>query len=220
VLAELSDDDGLKDACMETDIHLEMARRLFNAPALEKGDMVEVYGHKVKGRYTAKQAGFAIVYGAKPESISKLFGVPLEIANKVVDFVETEFPKINQWAQGQISKAQRVGYVETIAGRRRWFEFLDPKSIYKSMNMIRNHPVQGSSADMIKLAIILTDEKLRELPAWVSMIIHDEIVVHCKGGYEERVASILEEAMLEAGHYYIDVPTPVDYEISNTWEKP
>ncbi len=222
ILAELSGDETLKEACSETDIHLEMARRLFGKPDLQRGEMIELFGHTVEGRYTAKQASFAIVYGAKPETISSLFGVPFPIAKKVVAFVDTEFPGIKSWAQKQIRTAQVQGYVETVSGRRRWFPNLNAETIYKVMNMIRNHPVQGTGADMIKRGIVYVDRKLREdnFPAWLSMTVHDEIVVQCKAGYEEEVAEIVKSQMLEAGQFYIDVITPVDYEINETWEKP
>lgn len=220
ILAEVSGDENLREACTQSDIHLEVARRLFERPNLQKDDMIEVSGHTVNGRYTAKQAGFAIVYGAKPETISMLFGVPLPIAQRVVKFVGKEFPKIGEWAQSQIQKAQRLGYVETLEGRRRWFEHLDVDTLYKVSNMIRNHPIQGSGADMIKRAIVYFDEKVRKIPAWLSMVVHDELVVQCGESYKEEVAGLLKEAMIEAGQYYIDIETPVDYEISRTWEKP
>jgi len=222
ILAEISGDEALKEACAESDIHLEMARRLFEKPDLQKGEKVELFGHTVEGRYTAKQASFAIVYGAKPETISTLFGVPFPIAKKVVAFVDSEFPQIKFWAQSQIRKAQSQGYVETLSGRRRWFQDLNAENLYKVMNMIRNHPVQGTGADMIKEGIVRVDKVLieKELPAWLSMTVHDEIVVQCKDGYEQEVAEIVKEEMIKAGQSYINVKTPVDYEINETWEKP
>lgn len=223
ILAEMSGDENLQEACRASDIYLEVARYVTEIPNLQKGQHIKIWGHELDIRYVMKQACLATIYGATPETLVIRFGIPLPVAKKAIRLIQTKFPKIESWAKAQIRKAKEQGYVETLSGRRRWFPGLDdPEKLKKVKNMIRNSPVQGTGSCMIKSAIVLADKKLRNRGAWLTLTVHDEIVFQARKKDAKEVTKILIESMLAAGKKYVNIPMPVDVptEFTQFWVKP
>jgi len=211
--AQASGDKQLQEVCRSSDIHLENGKRIYNDPNMTKDD---------PRRRIAKNTGFAMLYGAGAENVGLGANIPIDEARRVVNYVRTEFSVAERWFRGQIDKAERDGWVATLGGRRRWFLNVDGKDRYKWVNAARNHPIQGTGADMLKRSMVYLDEELRrrELDAGLVMTVHDELVTQSHKDCVEETARVVSEQMERAGQYYIScVPTPVDMSIDKVWRK-
>ncbi len=210
--AELSQDKNLIEVCMTDDIHLENAHRLFKDTTIEKSD---------DKRKLAKSAGFAMINGATPETVAKTAGIPLADAIIVVDYTKQQFSGVEDWAGRNQAHALEYGWVETLGGRRRWFRDIGPGDV-KWMNEARNAPIQGSAADMIKLAMIKIARALKEagLDADLILTVHDEVVTRIAKDQVEQGEKIIRREMMSAGEQFVKcVPCPVDINIAPYWGK-
>jgi len=210
ILAELTGDSNLIEVCLTEDVHVTNAMFMFDidVPTYEQ-------------RRTAKNVGFALSYGAQALKIAMMLRIPLAQAETIVQYGQDRFPGVDIWAKQQLEFAQANKYVQTIGGRRRYFQ-IDPDQPYKIANQARNAPVQGTAADIMKLALVLVDEELRErsFEAQLVLTIHDELVVEAPEREAQDVAGIVVKQMEAAGAYYVKkVPIPADATISRMWKK-
>lgn len=173
VLAQFSGDKNLVKAFKENhDIHAQTAAQIFDIPI-----------HKVtsKERTVGKRINFSIMYGLTPFGLSKDLGIKPREAKEYITKYFKEYPGIEKWMEETVEKAKITGYVETLFGRRRYIPGLNEKNkiIYEQARRIAvNTPVQGTSAELIKLAMIDIDKMCEKNKLKTQMIIqiHDELV--------------------------------------------
>ena len=208
VLAEMTQDKNLLEVCMYDDIHAANAERIFSP------------NFTPDQRRISKNCGFAMAFGASPEKVATTGGVSLSIAERVVDYTHRQFPGVEIWAQQQINKVNSVGYVETIGGRKRYFARMSDNLDEFWDNQIRNMPIQGTAADMMKRAMIYIDQSLSKMQSRIVLTVHDEVVVESPESEVEDACKIILQEMLRAGEYYVkSVPTVCDTVVAPHWKK-
>jgi len=210
VAAALSGDKGMIDAFnSDNDIHIETAAAVYGI-ASEEVTKTQ--------RYAAKAVNFGIMYGQGPHGLSAGTGMPFGEAR---DFIAKYFeirPQLKTYIESLRDKAKDDGYVETLLGRRR------PTPDVQSSNfMVRegayraaiNMPVQGTAADLMKLAMVEVNNELEELDAKQLLQIHDSILIECPEGQAERVAKLLKDKMEHI--YDLPVKLKVDITTGKNW---
>ncbi|MFU8892557.1 MAG: DNA polymerase I [Luteolibacter sp.] len=172
-----------------TDIHTTTASKVFSvAEDAVTSDM----------RRTAKMVNFGIIYGISAFGLSQRLGIPRAEASDIIDAYFREYPAIRRFMDDTVARARDAGYAETLAGRRRSFPDLNSGNQNLRSNAERaaiNMPIQGTAADMIKLAMVRIDAHLRERDTRTRMIlqVHDELVFDlCEAEKETLVPEILE----------------------------
>ena len=211
ILAFISRDKHLRELCLSTDFHLEMARVLYNDLSIQKAD---------PRRFFAKTAGFAMVYGATAETVADAVGIKVSEARPIVKGIIKSFPDVTVWAEKQIRQATEERYVTTLSGRRRWFTGADEDpSLFTGP---RNTPIQGSAVDMLKQSMVEIFDALRDngYKSAQVLTVHDEIVVEIPFNEKENVVPLVEQKMVDVGQRYLEgLPTPVDYVVAREWRK-
>jgi len=190
IMAAIANDPTMIAAFQNgTDIHTTTASKVFSvAEDAVTSDM----------RRTAKMVNFGIIYGISAFGLSQRLGIPRAEAGDIIDAYFREYPAIRHYMEDTVSLARENGYAETLAGRRRAFPDLNSANQNLRSNAERaaiNMPVQGTAADMIKLAMIRIDAHLREHDTRTRMIlqVHDELVFDlCVEEKESLVPEILE----------------------------
>ncbi len=192
LLAHLSGDPAFVQAFIEGgDIHRQTAALIFGvAQDAVTGEM----------RARAKTINFGTIYGQGPVALSRLLGIPLESARRFIDEYFARFAGVRAWLDGTIASARERGYVETIFGRRRYIpELRDRNANIRAFGerTATNSPLQGSAADLIKLAMIQIDQTLaREgLDAHMLLQVHDELVFEVGAAAAERVGALVRAHM-------------------------
>ena len=154
-------------------------------------------------RRKAKTANFGIIYGISDFGLSQGTGLTVRKAAEYIDLYFKRFPKIKQYLDGSVAQAKETGYVYTITGRRRQIPEIS-SSNYNLRSFgeraAMNMPLQGSAADIMKIAMLRVDEAMRKqgLKSKIVIQIHDELIVDCYPEEAERVKAILKEEMEHA----------------------
>lgn len=212
LLAHMSGDETMKNAFLAgADIHAVTAGQVFGIP------LEEVTAHM---RSQAKAVNFGIVYGISPFSLSQDIGVTTNEAKTYIDTYMEKYHGVREYMADTISRAREMGYVETLFGRRRYLPELKASNFnIRSFGerVARNMPTQGTAADVMKLAMIRVDARLkRELPeAKLLLQVHDELIVECPESMAARAAALLKEEMEGAMSW--SVPLTVDTGIGKNW---
>ncbi|MBQ3418398.1 MAG: DNA polymerase I [Ruminococcus sp.] len=212
VLAHIAGDENMKKAFTDNvDIHTLTASQVFNMP-------VEMVTPLMRSR--AKAVNFGIVYGIGAFSLSKDIGVTVREAKEYIESYLAHFPKIDAYMQAVIEKAKRDGYVETIEGRRRYLPELTASNFNTRAfgeRVARNAPIQGTAADIIKIAMVKVDERLRRegLSARLILQVHDELIVEAPVYEMMQVAMLLQEEMESA--VSLSVPLVAEAAMGETW---
>jgi DNA polymerase-1 len=173
VLAHLSEDPGLIQAFQnDEDIHHETAQAIFN---IAPNDVTELQRSK------AKVINFGITYGMSAYGLSKELGISIEEAQDFINKYHQRFPKVQDFIDATLEKARSSGYVTTLFHRRRYLSDLNspkPQLRQLSERMAINTPIQGTSADLIKIAMIAIHKDLEEtsLNSKLVLQIHDELI--------------------------------------------
>jgi len=190
LLAVLSQDSALIEAFNSgTDVHLEVARRIFNNPELTKENKFE--------RSVGKAINLGISYGLTAKGLSENAGIPIEEAEAIIVEYFNHYPGVERYMQEYRDKAMEYGYVETLSGRR---IYINPYS-KDWMNVAVNAPIQGSGADMTKLWIINIWRICKKLGIQFPLVatVHDEIVLDVPKedvyDYLEIVGKAFEQAV-------------------------
>lgn len=210
VLAEYSRDANLLEACRTADPHLENAKIIYDDPTIIKTD---------PRRRVAKGCSFALVYGASHETLGLSAGISTREAKHAHKALHKKYPGVDSWARKSWEFLKENGYLTTLGGRRRYFPWVyqDPG---KYMTVARNTPIQGTSADMMKAAMLLIDEYIRPHSGRLVMCIHDEIIVEAPAANAVAVKEAVERGMVEAGMRYVrSVPIIAETSISGVWQK-
>lgn len=212
VLADISGDKNMIDAFKNNqDIHAITASQVFNMPLdFVTGEM----------RSRAKAVNFGIVYGIGAYSLAKDIGVTNKEAKNYIESYLKHYSGIDKYMHDVVEKAKDTGYVETVFGRRRYLPELSASNGMTRAfgeRVARNAPIQGTAADIIKIAMIKVDKRLTEenLEARLVLQVHDELIVECPSHESMRVAMILQEEMEKA--VSLSVPLVTDSAVGKTW---
>ena len=212
VLAHLAGDKLMQQSFQNNDdIHTITASQVFNQP-------IEWVTPELRSR--AKAVNFGIVYGIGAFSLSKDIGVSVAEAKRYIEAYLAKYSGVDGFMKKVISDAQKNLYVETLFGRRRYIPEINAsnKVVQAAAKRIAmNTPIQGTAADIIKLAMIKVYERLEreQLPARLILQVHDELIVEVKEEYAEKAAEILKQEMENC--IKLDVPLTADVKTGKTW---
>ncbi|MDD5134544.1 MAG: DNA polymerase I [Phycisphaerae bacterium] len=214
VLAHLSRDRALIKAFEEDrDIHSFVASQIYNV------DISEVTSEM---RSRCKAVNFGLIYGQGAFGLSKTTGMSAAEAKNFIDDYFARYKSIMQFKKDAIETAKKCGYAETICGRRRTISGLETKKgniRSQAERLVINTVIQGSAADLIKIAMIRIQKKIetKNLPAKMILQIHDELVFEADGKEAEKLAKIFGDEMTDA--IKLNVPLKVDANIGKSWLK-
>jgi DNA polymerase-1 len=212
VLAHLSGDPALEQAfAAGEDIHTSTAALVF-------GVAPELVGPEQ--RRAAKTINFGLIYGMSAFALGRDLGVPVADAQRFIDAYFTRLPRVREFLEATKETARATGKVSTLFGRVRWIAGLDSHNSQVRGNAERqaiNAPVQGTAADLIKLAMIRLHSELtaRALPANLLLQVHDELILEVDRAAEEEVAQLTRETMETA--VTLRVPVKVDIGVGASW---
>lgn len=215
VLAHMAGDENMIDAFKHhSDIHTKTASEVFKVP-------VEEVTSLMRGR--AKAVNFGIVYGISDFSLSQDLKITKKEASEYMEIYFDRYPKIKGYLEGTKNEAKENGFVLTILNRRRFIpEIKSSNRIVKALGerLAMNAPIQGSAADIIKLAMVNVYNKLKErkLQSKIILQVHDELILNVKENELEEVKNIVKEEMENV--LQISVPLEVDINIGKTWYEP
>ena len=215
ILAEVSEDPGFVTAFQEgDDLHSVTAATMFG---VEKGEVTK------EQRTAAKRINFGLAYGRGARSLSAQLGTDEERARTLINEYFATYERVQRYLQGTASRALKEGTLRTLSGRVRKFgdvSGLDRERKSALRREAMNFPIQGSSADIAKLALIYIRRELEGLDARLINSIHDEFVIECREELAEEVSGRVSEAMIRAGAVLLKkVPAEVEAAISREWRK-
>ena len=212
VLAHLADDKIMREAFLNgDDIHAITASQVFNQP-------LDWITPELRSR--AKAVNFGIVYGIGAFSLAKDVGVSMAEAKRYIDSYLEKYSGVNEFMKSVIENAKKNLYVETMFGRRRYIPEINAtnKTVQAAAKRIAmNTPIQGTAADIIKLAMIKVYKRLKAegLNARLILQVHDELIVETEESCAQRAAQLLKEEMESC--VKMSVPLTVDVKIGKTW---
>jgi DNA polymerase-1 len=210
VLAHLSSDPALGEAfATEADIHAATAGKVFGLPP-EQVD--------AELRRRAKVVNYGLAYGMNAYGLATRLGIPPDEAQEFIDAYFEGFPNVGDFLERQVGMATAEGFTATMLGRRRYLpELQSPNPRIRDMGrrMALNAPIQGSAADIIKLAMVRVDQAVEALPATMLLTVHDELVFEADAGEVEAVADVVRKEMEAA--YQMSVPLRADIGWGPTW---
>ena len=214
LLAHISGDETMKNAFLTgEDIHAVTASQVFGIPLDEVTPQM---------RSHAKAVNFGIVYGISAFSLAQDIGVRPREAQAYIDAYLEKYHGVREYMERVIAEAKENGYVSTLFGRRR------PMPELKSSNrntrnfgerVARNMPIQGTAADIMKLAMVNVYRRLKAegLPARLILQVHDELIAECPEEEAGRVAKLLEEEM--EGAVSLSVPLTAEAKTGHSWSE-
>ena len=212
IMAHLSEDKNMLEAFNRgLDIHAATAAKINHIPVEEvTSDM----------RRKAKTANFGIIYGISVFGLSERLNIPRSEAKTLIDGYFDTYPGVKRYMDESIANAREKGYVETVLGRKRFLADINSKNAvvrgYAERNAI-NAPIQGSAADIIKVAMIRISDRLKKEGLQSKMIlqVHDELNFNVPANELERMKKIVVEEMENA--YTLRVPLKTDCGVGENW---
>src|SRR2546421_1501620 len=214
ILAEFSGDEGFIQAFNSgADLHRVTAAQVFGVSQ----DQVSK-----EQRDFAKRLNFGVVYGIGAQRFSMMTGLRVTEAEDVLRRYFTTYRKLDAYLRESANRAVSEKQARTGSGRLVKFNYdpSDRQQVSMTQRNGKNAPIQGTSADILKRALRLLSDELRETSAQIVNIIHDEIVVEVDEGEAEAVAAKVEHAMVAAGEEYLQtVPVKVESQIASEWTK-
>jgi DNA polymerase-1 len=217
VLAHVSGDEGLLGAFARgEDIHASTAAAILDLP-LDKVTSNQ--------RRLAKSVNFGLSYGQTAYGLAQATGLTRPEAEDFIDTYFERFPKVREYIERTKVLAARQGYVETLLGRRRYFPELEPSSKAShyarqaAERMAINAPIQGTAADIIKIAMIRLHQALQEhgLLSRIILQVHDELIVEAPDDEIATTSTLMCDIMENA--FELDAPLEVDLKIGHNWEE-
>ncbi|MHC4619214.1 MAG: DNA polymerase I [Planctomycetota bacterium] len=212
LLAHFSKDEALMAAfAADQDIHRFVASQIYNVPIDEVSSEM---------RSNCKAVNFGIIYGQGPFGLSRTTGISQAEARKFIEDYFARYGSIRRFLDWCVAAARRTGYAETILHRRRKIQNLNSRNSNKRAQAERlavNTVIQGSAADLIKLAMISIQRKIEgeDLPVKLILQVHDELVFELPAGEAEEHSQWIRKEMTEA--IRLDVPLKVDINCGPTW---
>ncbi|PTE91554.1 DNA polymerase I [Staphylococcus epidermidis] len=212
VLAHITQDESLKHAFINGhDIHTATAMKVFNVESDQVDSLM---------RRQAKAVNFGIVYGISDYGLSQSLGITRKQAKAFIDDYLASFPGVKQYMSDIVKDAKAQGYVETLLHRRRYIPDITSRNFNLRSFAERtamNTPIQGSAADIIKLAMVKFSEKIKETKYHAKLLlqVHDELIFEIPKSEVEDFSKFVEEIMEQA--LVLDVPIKVDSNYGATW---
>ena len=212
LLACISGDKRLSKAFIDgEDIHSSTASAVFGVPLAEVTPLL---------RKRAKAVNFGIVYGIGDYSLSQDLGISVKQAKEYITSYLANYPGVSSYLTDIVQSARENGYVDTIYGRRRFIPEISGKNAVMRKfgeRVAMNSPIQGSAADIIKIAMINVSRRLKDerLDARMILQVHDELIVESAKECADRAAAILREEMENA--VSLPVPLTVDLSVGDRW---
>ena len=206
ILAHVTGDAHMQEAFLSgADIHRSTAAKIYN---IRPEDVTP------RLRSSAKAINFGIMYGKGAYSLSKDIGVSVKEAEAFLQTYLATFPNIDGYMEKTIADARQCGYVSTLFGRRRALPELNSNNHNiraSGERMARNTPIQGTAADVIKLAMVRVWRRLRDekMESRLILTVHDELIVEAPETEAEKAAQILREEMEGCVHYAVPLSTDV-----------
>ena len=206
ILAHVTGDAHMQEAFLSgADIHRSTAAKIYN---IRPEDVTP------RLRSSAKAINFGIMYGKGAYSLSKDIGVSVKEAEAFLQTYLATFPNIDGYMEKTIANARQCGYVSTLFGRRRALPELNSNNHNiraSGERMARNTPIQGTAADVIKLAMVRVWRRLRDekMESRLILTVHDELIVEAPEAEAEKAAQILREEMEGCVHYAVPLSTDV-----------
>ena len=206
ILAHVTGDEHMQQAFLTgEDIHRSTAAKIYNLPLEQVTPRL---------RSSAKAINFGIMYGKGAYSLSKDIGVSVKEADAFLKNYLATFPKVSGYMDKTISDARACGYVSTLFGRRRSLPELTSNNHNiraSGERMARNTPIQGTAADVIKLAMVRVWRRLRDekMESRLILTVHDELIVEAPEAEAAKAASILQEEMEGCVNYAVPLSTEV-----------
>ncbi|WP_200796502.1 DNA polymerase I [Sporanaerobacter acetigenes] len=212
VLAHISDDPKLKEAFYNNeDIHTKTASEVFNVPKEEVTSIM---------RSRAKAVNFGIVYGISDYGLSRDLNISRKEAKEYIDNYLKNYKKVKEYMEEIVESGKKEGYVETILNRRRYLPELKSRNyVVRSFGerVAMNTPIQGSAADIIKVAMVRVykELKLRNLKSKLILQVHDELIIETYKDEKDEVKEILKNTMESS--IKLNVPLKVDIMMGDSW---
>lgn len=215
VVAHMSGDEAMLSAFRaEQDIHEATAAAIYNLP-------IEEVSKEQRNR--AKGVNFGLIYGMSPFGLSRYTDMTLAEAEDFVSAYFDQFPGVKKYLDGMKTRAADQGYVETLLGRRRYFPGLKTQSNYNIRSREEreaiNAPVQGTAADIMKIAMLNVSSALREkeLRSRILLQVHDELVLECPLEELNQTAALVSQIMQNA--FPLEVPLQTDARSGPNWNE-
>ncbi len=214
ILAHVTEDKGFIEAFNSgADLHRVTAAQVFNVP---------LEGVTKEQRDFAKRLNFGVVYGIGAQRFSMMTGLPLSDAESIMARYFQTYRGLDTWLRAAAQRAVRERSARTLSGRLARFKFdaEDRQAMSLAQRNGKNMPIQGASADILKRALRLLHDKLRDTSARLVNIVHDEIVVEADAAQADEMAKVVEAAMCAAGEEYVTrVPVKVETMVADEWVK-
>lgn len=214
IVAAISGDENMCTAFKTgKDIHTATAAKVFN---VNESDVTK------EMRYKAKSVNFGIIYGQGAFGLAENLGISRTEAKEIIDNYKTQFPNIQKYMDDSIAFAKTNGYVQTLMGRKRWLKDINSANFtvrgFAERNAI-NSPIQGTAADMIKLAMIKIHKEFKKHGFKSKMIlqVHDELVFDVLKDEIEKVKPVILDCMQHALSLPNDVPTDAELGSGSNW---
>ena len=213
-MAHISADPGLMAAFARgDDVHRATAAEVFG---------VEVSSVSAEQRRYAKVINFGLIYGMSAFGLAANLGIERQQAKNYIDRYFSRYPGVLQYMERTRQEAREQGYVQTVFGRRLWLAEIQSPNGPRRQAAERaaiNAPMQGTAADLIKMAMIRVDALLREhaMRSRMIMQVHDELVFEAAEDEVAALSDLVREAMLKAAQ--LAVPLEVDIGIGNNWDE-
>jgi DNA-directed DNA polymerase len=212
VMADMAGDDSLINAFKNNqDIHRITASQVFNTPFDEVTDLQ---------RRNAKAVNFGIIYGMGAFSLSQDLGITKKEADNYIKSYFEKYPKIKEFIDKSVEDARKLGYAKTIFNRRRYIKEINSSNfIQRSFGerVAMNMPVQGTAADIIKIAMVKVYNRLKNegLKSKLILQVHDELIIETYENEEKQVAEILQQEMENA--VKLNVPICAEVHSGKNW---
>ncbi|MCG8573531.1 MAG: DNA polymerase I [Flavobacteriales bacterium] len=213
IIAALSEDENMIEAFKAGhDIHAATAAKVFHVDGIENVSRDQ--------RSAAKAVNFGIIYGQSAFGLSQNLGISRKEAKEIIDSYWVQYPKMKQYMSDAVEFARQHGYVETIMKRRRYLKDIQSANAivrgFAERNAV-NAPIQGSAADIIKVAMIHIHEEMKKqnLQSKMLLQVHDELVFDVIEGEREIMEKLVKEKMEAAAD--IGVPLDTDYKFAGNW---
>ena len=213
-MAHLSEDKGLIEAFKnKEDIHSKTASEVFSVSE----DQVTP-----ELRRNAKAINFGLIYGISAFGLGKQLGINRNLAAEYMALYFAKYPGVKTYMESVKESARQLGYIETLFGRRLYLRDINASNAISRQASERaaiNAPVQGTAADIMKIAMINTFKALKKhnLKAKMTLQVHDEIIIESPVGETKKVIDVVKESMESAAE--IKVPLVVDIGTGNNWDQ-
>ena len=214
IVAAISGDPNMCEAFkLGKDFHTATAAKVYNIPEQEVTKEM---------RYKAKSVNFGIIYGQGAFGLAENLSIPRAEAKEIIDNYKKEFAGITAYMDDTIKFAQAKGYVETLLGRKRWLKDINSSNFtvrgYAERNAV-NSPIQGTAADMIKLAMITIHNRIKDAGLQSKMIlqVHDELVFDAVPAELDVLKPLILDSMRAALPLPNGVPVEAELGVGENW---